>query len=369
MTNSAQKVVSGFGAWVLTVTNTVAGGAETLLGGNGTEATFTLVSNDVATLTWLVVPMQVWIEINDVDDSGVTEPGSGWYAVGEQVTFFATSTDPELGFSQWTSGTGSDVAVRDEIPNWKTARYSPILSFDVPGTPLSLNANYDGGGYSAEFDATTNYLVRVVSVDTNGVALADANLPEVRVLVAAGKGPVAMGDEIELPDVSLAMSVQGTVFTNSQNEVWQCVGWTLEPDGAESAQTSTNGAPTIAAFTPEGAAVLTWVWELAGTTRRPLVYPDDVPVAEDLVSSPLTIYANADGTLTVEAKIGNAVAGWWYVLKTCDTLTGTYETAPSGAGDVCWALAEADGKLELRTTFTPTDAKRFYKVTVEEEEP
>ena len=210
--------------------------------------------------------------------------------------------------------------------------------------------------------------MRVVSV-TNGVELTDASLPEVRVLVAAGKGPVAMGDEIELPDVSLAMSVQGTVFTNSQNEVWQCVGWTLEPDGAESAQTSTNGAPTIAAFTPEGAAVLTWVWELAGTTRRPLVYPDDVPVAEDLVSSPLTIYANADGTLTVEAKIGNAVAGWWYVLKTCDTLTGTYETAPSGAGDVCWALAEADGKLELRTTFTPTDAKRFYKVTVEEEEP
>ena len=371
VTNSAQKVVSGFGAWMLTVTNTVAGGEATTLIETGTEATFTLVSNDVATLTWLVVPMQVWIEINDVDDAGVTEPGSGWYAVGEQVTFFATPTDPELGFSQWTSGTGSDVAVRDVILNWDRdeVRSSPILSFVVPGTPLSLNANYDGGGYSAESAATTNYPVRVVSV-TNGVELTDASLPEVRVLVAAGKGPVAMGDEIELPDVPLGMSVQGTVFTNSQGEVWQCVGWTLEPDGAESAQTSESGTSAIAAFTPEGAAVLTWVWELAGTTRRPLVYPGDVPVAEDGVSSPLTIYANADGTLTVEAKIGNAVAGWWYVLKTCDTLTGTYVPAsPEGSDDVCWALAETDGKLELHTTFTPTDAKRFYKVTVEEEEP
>ena len=363
VTNREQTVVSGFGAWMLTVTNTVAGGAETSRTGTGTEATFALASNDVATLTWLVVPKQVWIEITDVDDGGVTEPGSGWYAVGEQVTFVATPSDPEsAGFSQWGSGKGFD------WPGYMPDRTSPVLSFLVHDEPLSLFAYYEGE-YSAEAGATTNFTVRVVSVDTNGAEFVDSNLPNVHVLVVAGKGPVDMGGEIELPDVSLAMRVQATVFTNSQDEVWQCVGWTLEPNGAESAQTIMDGTSDMAAFTPEGAAVLSWVWKPL-PSRRPLVYPDDVPVAADGVSSPLTIYPNADGTLTVEANIGNPVKGWWYVLRTCDTLTGTYVPAqPEGAGDVCAALAEADGTLELRTTFTPTDAKRFYKVTVEEEEP
>jgi len=368
VTNREQTVVSGFGAWTLTVTNTVAGGAETLLAGIGTEATFTLASNDVATLTWLVVPMQVKIEIKDVDYAGVTEPGSGWYAVGEQVTFVATPNDPEVGgFSEWTSGTRFDFPIY--IENWDESwRRTPILSFVVPDKPLSISAYYEGE-YSAEAGATTNFTVRVVSVDTNGAEFVDSNLPDVHVLAVAGKGPVAMGGEIELPDVSLAMRVQATVFTNSQNEVLQCVGWTLEPDGAESAQTSESGTSDMVAFKPQGAAVLSWVWKPL-SSRRPLVYPDDVPVAADGVSSPLTIYANADGTFTVKAAIGNAVAGWWYVLRTCDTLTGTFEPAqPEGAGDVCAALAEADGTLELRTTFTPTDAKRFYKVTVEEEKP
>jgi len=364
VTNAEQTVVSKFAAWVLTVTNTVAGGAETLLDGTGKEATFSLASNDVATLEWLLEPKQVKINVVDSDDDGVTEPGSGWYPYGESVTFAATPNDPDNGFREW--GLGNNSYWPDYIPG----RDSPVLSF-VALEPLNLTAYY-GGGSSTESSATTNFLVRVVSVTADGDGLTDANLPDVVTLVVSGKDPVAMGGTIELPDVMLAMRVQSATFTDSNGKVWQCCGWTLEPDPdvADSEQTIQGGTTDTAGFKPEGAAVLTWVWEPAGTTRRPLVDPDDVPVAADGVSSPLTIYANPDGTFTVEATIGNAVEGWWYVLRTCDTLTGTYVPAqPEGAGDVCAALAEADGTLELRTTFVPTDEKRFYKVTVEEDEP
>ena len=88
------------------------------------------------------------------------------------------------------------------------------------------------------------------------------------------------------------------------------------------------------------------------------------------MSSPLTIYANADGTLTVEAAVGNAVKGWWYILKTSTALSGPYvKAAETAAGDACAVQASADGTLLLRTTFVPTATSRFYKVTVEEKQP
>ena len=68
----------------------------------------------------------------------------------------------------------------------------------------------------------------------------------------------------------------------------------------------------------------------------------------------------------MEADIGNAVKGWWYVLKTAGDLAGPYTKAD---GADCVKLAEADGTLKLSCTFTPTEEKRFYKVTVEGDKP
>ena len=58
------------------------------------------------------------------------------------------------------------------------------------------------------------------------------------------------------------------------------------------------------------------------------------------------------------------------MLKAAGEIAGPYEkAAESAAGDACVVYAENNGTLQLRTTFTPTDEKRFYKVTVEEEAP
>ncbi len=367
VTNQAQTVVSEFCAWKLTVTNTVAGGAETVLEDDDTEVTFTVESNDVVTLEWLLEPTLVKINVEDRDDGGVTEPGSGWYPFGEMVTFVATPNDPDNGFSQWGLGNNG------EWPMYISGRDSPILSF-VAWEPLNLTAYY--GGSSSESSATTSFPVRVVSVTNNVAGLndasecADGNLPAVGVLVVPGKGPVAMGRTIELPDVTLALRVQATIFTNSLGEVWECVGWTLEPDPdvADSKQTALSGTSDIAAFKPEGAAVLTWVWEFRETTsvRRPLVDPDDVPVAEDGVSSPLTISSNADGTLTLTATVGNAVAGYWYAIVTDTELDGTFEDVVDDAYD----YADVDGTLDLgEYLVNPDEERRFFKIRICETEP
>lgn len=122
----------------------------------------------------------------------------------------------------------------------------------------------------------------------------------------------------------------------------------------------------MAGVTLEGDATLTWRWTKVVPEETPR-QPAQTPYAdEQLKTSPLTIYANADGTLTVEANIGNAVKGWWYVLKTADNLSGPYVKAD---GTECVKLAESDGTLKLSSTFAPSDAKRFYKVGVEGEAP
>jgi hypothetical protein len=176
----------------------------------------------------------------------------------------------------------------------------------------------------------------------------------------------AMGDSVELPAVTVAVSLSSDVVTVVTNAVngdgveWRCTGWTLG---------SKKGVGSVAGVTLEGDETLTWTWEKVvppEESEEPR-QPAKVPYAnENLQTSPLTIYANGNGTFTVEANIGNAVKGWWYVLKTAGELDGTYVKAD---GADCVKLAGADGALELSTTFTPTEDKRFYKVTVEEEEP
>ena len=75
---------------------------------------------------------------------------------------------------------------------------------------------------------------------------------------------------------------------------------------------------------------------------------------------------DASGAQVFAFAIGNAVKGWWYVLKTAGDLAGPYAKAD---GADCVKLAEADGTLKLSFTFTPTEEKRFYKVTVEGDKP
>ena len=348
VTNAAQTVITSFGGWTLTNETTGAFLEET-----GTTATFDVATNDVLVLTWQMTPLLVKIDIEDRDDEGVTEPGSGWYPYGEEVTFVATPAEG-YGFSQWVNANG---AWPDSLD-----RTSPVLSF-VAVEPLKLQACYGYGAGDQEELSTSNTL-HVCSVTTNGDELADAALPAVRVLGIPGALTVAMGEDVDLPAVPLGLRVAATIFTNAQGKVWQCVGWELAPaDG--SAQAAASGTTDVAGFTLTDAAVLKWVWEQVETVegRRALVDPDDVPVGQN-GESVIAIAPNADGTLTLTVTVGNAVKGYWYAIVSDTDLGGNFDTVES------YKFANADGVLDLgELVVNPQDERRFYKVRICEEKP
>ena len=386
VTNDSQTVISEFSAWELTVTNTVAGGKANVTKGSGKTATFTLASNDVATLVWELEPTLVWIDIR-VEDDGYEDggnsvsPGSGWYQYGETVTFTATAAEG-FRFDQW----GADVlAMGMDIPGYlESFRKQTDLSFCVE-RPLYLVAYFNQGDPQEEAVSSSAQTLVVVSaelkMDASGELfvdefLDDDNLPKADVALspAGGSQQVSMDEEIELPaGTSAVATLAANVFTDDDGVEWKCVGWILvDEDRGPLAQG--NGTVT-SRFVLNSAAQLIWLWmspEEDDDEEEGELDPAEPPEGPD-GGSPLTIYSNADGTLTVKAEIGNAVKGWWYVLRTAETVSGEYEPVTAvAAEDVCVKQAdESDeaGTLLLQSTFSPNDEKRFYKVTVEEEAP
>ena len=86
----------------------------------------------------------------------------------------------------------------------------------------------------------------------------------------------------------------------------------------------------------------------------------------------LTIYSNADGSLTVEAKVANGYKGYYYSLYAANELSGpwtTVEKAQSGYKGTGLVQASADGEVDLAITFDPAEVKKFYKVVVDKENP
>ena len=99
---------------------------------------------------------------------------------------------------------------------------------------------------------------------------------------------------------------------------------------------------------------------------------DEDALADAMDSCDLTVYPNADGTLTVEATIANGLRGFYYVLYGSNDLT-TWEAVTSGTYESGTPCAQAQGtpddpydSVTLSIIVTSGDsaagAKRFYKV-------
>ena len=376
VTNDEKTVIYGFDAWTLTVTNTVSGGRASVRNGTGSEAVFTLSSNDVATLVWQLEPKSVWIEIEDQDDGWEvchTSPGSGWYQYGKTVTFTATPEDG-FHFDQWTAGTG------DALPYYlESNNRQSTISFRVQ-EPLSLYAYYGEGEPAPPNVSTADQTLTVLSVKFdeygNVDPIPDPNMPKVKVTIYNSDRSInsinnlAMDEEIVLPSNTYAVAyIAEDSFTDESGKKWRLYGWELY---------TTNSEPTLIDYsygpmTPEfvlndGAELCTYWMRVADDPDDPGQVDPDAPEGPE-GGVLLTIYPNADGTMTVKAEIANAKKGAWYVLKSAASLTDEFEpltdaTAKKKADEE----AEA-GTLVLESTFSPTDQKRFYKVSAEKEEP
>ncbi|MBR1587531.1 MAG: C10 family peptidase [Kiritimatiellae bacterium] len=378
-TNESAGVVMDYRSGVLEVSNTVSAAAATVKIAGATNLTF--AAGDVATLTWLGVTNAVWISVTDKDDGGTTyrdgsvAPASGWYGYGETVVLVAVPTN-DWAFGHWTYGYNHAAdLLADYVGQYAVAQ--PALSF-VAEKPMGIMAGYvertddEKAEALAEALATNHVLVTKARNAYTGALISDANLPalELTTLHDMATSTVGAFSTTSVSPVPMLVRPASETFTDAAGNTWGCVAWGLWDEnghlvgrGSGSAAGATFGCAT-------NDFCLYWA-RVVDEPEEPEEREDaQVPMAADGVSSPLTIYANADGTLTVEAAVGNAVKGWWYVLKTASDVAGPYEKAAESAdGDVCVALAESNGTLLLRTTFTPTDEKRFYKVVVEGEEP
>ena len=356
VTNETAGVVLAFSGW--TLTNETTGAFQK---GSGTSATFAVAADDVLTLTWQTVTNAVWINVRISDlGMGTTTPGSGWYPYGESSITAKPNGDYPRGdpkFDQWTFCDSSGRGIALPVSQAQSRRQ--VLSF-MATEPMTIFAHFDlMSDEDAERLADALATNHTLTVKSSPESISGATMPSctVAVIHTGSSKTVAMGESTEVPAVDVSVSLSTNAVTDADGVTWRCTGWTL---GGE------TGVGSVAGVSLDGPATLSWLWEKVVPSEEEPRQPAVVPTAADLVSSPLTIYANADGTLTVEANIGNAVKGWWYVLKTAGDLAGPYAKAD---GADCVKLAEADGTLKLSFTFTPAEEKRFYKVTVEGDEP
>ena len=371
LTNETAGVVIACSGW--TLTNETTGVAQK---GRGSTATFTVKTNETVSLIWSAATNAVYIKVEVVDKQGFgyneVTPGSGWYPYGQTVTFTAV---PDVAnkyyLSSWTGGDGrNDLTLVDGVSVAGLQLATESLA------PLSVQANfYRGSGQEYAPPETNTVTVASWAIVFDGDAAtilpfgtaATVTVPETTVVAVPGRSiSIADGGSAEVPAIEAGFTVPSTV-EDSTGGVWRCVGWTATAANAE-------GSGSAAGFKVSADTALDWFWVLD-------VEDDpggDEPSDDELVPVPpegeqlLTIYSNANGTLTVEAKIANGYKGYWYSLYAADELDGTWATVEkaqsgySGTGLVC---PVSDGEVDLAITFEPSEAKKFYKVVVDKEDP
>ena len=377
LTNETAGVVLACSGWTLTNETT---GAVT--NGRGTKAELLLTTNATFSLHWSVKTNAVYVNVavyytGSGGRNNKVTPGSGWYPYGVTATFTAEpDTANDFVFEKWCGADGrNDI---DLVEGVSTAGLMLVSDCLAPAS-VQANFNFREGSASAYAPPETNtvtvfsyaYETNVVDgeVFENRTPFADvATVPETKVVAVPGQIiSLTNGASAAVPAITVGFAIQSPVV-DATGGVWRCVRWYVE-------ETDEDGLGSGAGIKVSEDMTLVWVW------TREIVEDDsgggDVP-EEDLKPVPpegeqlLTIYSNADGTLTVEAKIANGRKGYYYSLYAANELAGpwaTVEKMQTGYAGTGLVQAPSDGKVELAITFDPAEVKKFYKVVVDKENP
>lgn len=373
VTNDAKSVVMSCSGW--TLTNETTGAYVT---GAGGTATFPVVSNDVFTLTWQFKTNLVYVSVSCTDDGrwGTVSPESGWYVYGEPVVFTAVpSADGH--FTSFAVGLPADAEQAGYSVAW-TVR-----------DPVTLTANFKPGTDATVY-ANTNMLTVLafkveVGDDEKERYVELSSTPTYWIAGAKGmKEPqmVSASVPIDVPATQVLVSPAATAFVESGDGTavtWRLVktfeGVLDEATGELKMTSGETGNAVLAVDLSTTNKVACFVWERETSSSGGGDTPDDpdagapeVPVGKN-GGSPLTIVANDDGTLTVQANIVNAKPGWWYTIVSTDNLAGSWARVPAAnlteAND---SVKATESTVSLRITFASESAARFYKVKVTQDE-
>ncbi len=374
LTNDEKTVVMACAGW--TLTNATTGAFSK---GKGAEAKFTLSDGDVCVLAWQLETNLVYVAVNTTDDGkwGTVTPASGWFPYGEVAVFTAV---PQSGkFISFSAGLPAGAAVAGYSAAWAVCE------------PAVLTANFGRGVDDTVYAATNVLTVRSCLLTEDGTyVLASGSgfaVPDCRVAGAKGLDglTIADGASADVPATELLVAPVATSVTNADGVVWQVymAGYSEGSALGETAYRTTSPAAYVDASDSDMTVYFFWQPVASGDDDGddddPSGGSGDDPSADPEVpagaagASPLTIVANADGTVTVKADVANAAAGWWYTLYAADELDGTWRRASavetrlvSGSVD---AVQATDSDVSLSITFTPQRASRFYKVVVTKDPP
>lgn len=356
-------------------------------------------------------------------------PKSGWYAWGESVVFTATSSAAYVVGNWVTQATLFDLGARTKL----LVAEAPCqldVNFRKGGTAVAEETDVISctatswfvGGAAAELKPVAAELAPTTTVygAAGGVPLASGASAEVEVVDrgfvkmpahsfvdAAGttwrlcgyvegllEGTEDPAELLAAATASAAFFVSADVGEAKVNWLWMPVSddpeteFVIEWDDALStlnAHGYSTNLTTVAALEAHGLALSAVkvtapkgfkakvVPDAAGNVVATLELDEEVlrPLAADGVSSPLTILANGDGTVTVKAAVANGVRGFWYALHAADELDGSWQVVTTGyeAGKPTVQAQADDVPVEVLIDVAPTDAKKFYKLVVTDVKP
>lgn len=375
LTNAENTVVMACTGW--TLTNATTGAFSK---GRGTTTSFALSDGDVCVLTWQLETNLVYVAVNVSDGGkwGSVTPASGWFPYGEVAIFTAV---PQAGkFDSFSAGLPADAAVAGYSAAWAVCE------------PATLNANFSRGVDEAVYAATNTLFVRSWLLAENGghtlASGSDAAVPLCRVAGAKGMDDLTIADgaSASVPAAKLVVAPVATSFTDASGVAWEVymAGYAEGDAIGGTAYRTTCPAASVDASGSDMTVNFFWRPVVSdddegdddddpsgGSGEDPSVEPE-TPAGPD-GASPLTIVANADGTVTVKADVANAAAGWWYALYAADSLDGMWSRASAvetaiAAGGVDSVQATGTD-VSLSITLTPQTASRFYKLVVTKDSP
>lgn len=377
VTNAAKTVVMSCTGW--TLTNETTGVCETGVVGTNTylevSNTFSVASNDVFTLTWQFKTNFVYVSVSCTDDGayGTVSPGSGWYEYGKPVIITAVPNANGHFTSFGAPRLPADAVKADCAIAW-TVRDS-----------VELTANFRRGSDTTVYANTNTLTVVAYAAETGD----DGNIDYTELSlspaywIAGAKGMeepqmVSAGVPIDVPATKLLVVPAETTFAeDGTGVVWRLVrvGVTNELENLDPKNLVDETENAVLAIDVSTNKVACFIWERETSSSGGGDTPDDpdagepeVPVGEN-GGSPLTIIANGDGTLTVQADIVNAKPGWWYAIVSADDLAGSWARVPAAKLTVANDSVKATEKtVSLQITFASEAAARFYKVKVTQDE-
>ena len=279
----------------------------------GTTAKFSVTKDDNRILVWQWETNKVFITTKVVlvpgyrEGGGTITPGTGWYKVGEEVTFVARPAAAETGRYYYFLGWNIDA-------NWVAGN---VYDLTVE-SPTEIKATFSYKKDKSELEkaeGTFTLAVTNVSISTETDV---SSAPKTLV-----GGSALNRSTVTLPCVGTDASLSTNEFANAKGK-WRCYGWMLT-EGTNLLDFASS--PLVVGLSQEkdSNVVLTWLWKRTGGTNDEVEVQTEFPIEWDKENGWTNLYEGVQIDLVSTNQLKSAGLtvtvpdGWNYTIVTNGT--------------------------------------------------